>query len=800
MPNQPTQPSFDTLAATPTGAVVNASCVIFRGEHVSVVWVHGIPAFRWEHDDVAALRLFVAQALELDYAKPGQLARAINRSVRWVQRARDAYLEGGVDALVPHKRGPKGARLGKQREMAVERLRKQGLSLRHIARTVGTSHSTVRRTARRLGVEPPSPAPAAQSLLWESDAGSQGEARGDASEGPDEAAAVAQPDMSAISQADTAAAEQSSTAAAQSGDDRSDTVVQPSVRRDVPATLDSDPDNRAVDRMLAHLGELLDAAPLFKDRVGLSRVGVLLAIPLIVQSGVLDAARRVYGDIGPAFYGLRTSLMTLLFMALLRIKNPESLKCHNPAEIGWLLGLDRAPEMKTLRRKLLHLGDETEPTEAFLRELVQRRVAARQQALGFLYVDGHVRVYTGKADLPKAHVARMRISMPATQEVWVNDGDGAPLFFVTQDAHGQLVSELPRVLTEVRELVGPDRRVTVVFDRGGWSPDLFARMDAGGFDVLTYRKGKVEPLAASLFTTVEVPGSGGREHYELADTQVKVGTRRLVMRQVTRRTVGRRGNEHQTHIVTTRRDLSAAQVAWRMFERWRQENFFKYMRQQFAIDALVQYGVEDADPNRDVPNPAHKAATKALAAARAELRRLQAQYGDALAHNDENKRRTVRGLKIATGREIGVPLRAAEERVADLQAVRATLPKRVPISSVNGEVVQLARSRKQLSDGLKMLAYQLETDLVTMVTPHYKRAQDEGRRLVAAAMQSRGDIEVRGAELRVTLAPQASPHRTRAIAALCSALDATKTRFPGTNLRLRLRIEDSPDRDRSLSG
>ena len=83
---------------------------------------------------------------------------------------------------------------------------------------------------------------------------------------------------------------------------------------------------------------------------------VLLALPILLQSGVLAAARDVYGSIGPAFYGLRSCFLTLLFMALLRIKRPEGLKEHVPTELGRLVGLDRAPEVKTLRRKLEHLA------------------------------------------------------------------------------------------------------------------------------------------------------------------------------------------------------------------------------------------------------------------------------------------------------------------------------------------------------------------------------------------------------------------------------------------------------------
>ena len=97
---------------------------------------------------------------------------------------------------------------------------------------------------------------------------------------------------------------------------------------------------------------------------------MLLALPCLVESGLFRMSRKLYGDIGPAFYGLRTTLLTLLLMALLRIKRPEHLKEKDPAAFGSLLGLDRAPEVKTLRRRLTPL------CRAALRRAAGRRACA----------------------------------------------------------------------------------------------------------------------------------------------------------------------------------------------------------------------------------------------------------------------------------------------------------------------------------------------------------------------------------------------------------------------------------------
>ena len=105
-------------------------------------------------------------------------------------------------------------------------------------------------------------------------------------------------------------------------------------------------------------------------------------------------------------------------------------------------------------------------------------------------------------------------------------------------------------------------------------------------------------------------------------------------------------------------------------------------------------------------------------------------------------------------------------------------------------IVKLAPERKHLTNLIKMVAYQAESDLLRMVTPHYRRADDEGRTLIQAALASAADLEVTKRELRVRLAPQSSPHRTRAVAALCEELNHRKAVFPGSTLRLKYLIQD----------
>ncbi|MCP4259275.1 MAG: hypothetical protein GY774_17460, partial [Planctomycetes bacterium] len=191
-------------------------------------------------------------------------------------------------------------------------------------------------------------------------------------------------------------------------------------------------------------GKLVEATPDFCASEGVGHAGVLLALPVLARVGLLQAGKKAYGALHKGFYGLQSFLLTLSFMALLRIKTPEQLKRCHTGELGIVLGLDRAPEVKTLRRKLKEMGLRNKAGE-FLSFLAKRWADHDKDVIGFAYVDGHVRPYNGrKYKLPKTHVARRRLCMPATTDFWINDAKSEPLFFVTAEANASLLSMLEK--------------------------------------------------------------------------------------------------------------------------------------------------------------------------------------------------------------------------------------------------------------------------------------------------------------------------------------------------------------------
>lgn len=725
-----------------------------------------VPLYHFTRDDAVGRYLAMVDLVRHHglYANEVADAFAVHRAT--LHRMLRRFSEKGVRGLVPGK----GRRMPTKIKDAVARrlleLKKQGVSNPDAASRLGLSLRGVEHALRRLepktGFTRADPVDEQPTLPLE----------------PASPRVIA--DAPRVIAAGGTSPSASDNTPTESMSDESAQDREPS-RSIASPSVDVDPLNRQGDRLMARLGMLDDAAPLFAPGV-VPRGGVLLAVPVLIASGIFEVAPQVYGSIGPAFYGLRTSILAFLMMALLRIKRAENLKEVAPPELGRVLGLDRAPEMKTLRGKLAELAAQGKGLE-FMRLLAHIRAKKHANDLAYLYIDGHVRVYSGQEQLPKTYVMQRRLAMPATTDYWVNDQRGQPLLVITAEANEGLSTMLTPVLAEVRGVIG-DRRATVAFDRGGWSPKLFkALIKDGNWDILTYRKGSTRRVSRKSLRPHEATIDGRTVKYELTEKNVRISG--LKLRQIT--VLGK--HDHQTHIVTSKQGVPSIEIAYRMFERWRQENYFKYMGEEFALDALVENGVEQADPSRMVPNPARKAINKELEAAKAKVAELERDLGAAAFENEEGKRRTMRGFKIANGGAIGKPLRAARENVQAILERRKAIPTRVPVvQALEHPPVRLRTEAKRLSDAFKTVAYQAETALVDLVRAHYQRTEDEGRKLIASALKSAAELTVKDGELRVTLAAQSSPHRTSAIAALCEELNQREVCFPGSTLRLRYAV------------
>jgi hypothetical protein len=722
------------------------------GDHI-VLSVGSVPV---DHLDAGQRMALQAGLARLVYAGATTQAAVINAEVvprATFQRACRAYREGGEEAVRSRsRRGPKGPHKATPAvERRVLRLVGRGLPNGAIAATVQLNVSTVKEILGRHGIRR-------------------------------KVSRVEQQELPATREAVAT----TNDAAAVTEQQEEPKPVEPSgeLPTGLPPRGMTVEGARQFEFLSARMGWIEEQSVLFESARGVPFAGVLLALAVLPATGLLESVRTVVGRLRNGFYGVR-SLITLLFaMALLRIKRPERLKNYSPSALGRVLGIERAPEMKTVRGKVASLAAREEAMGRLLLDLARRHAERAKDALAFLYVDGHVRTYFGKRKLSKAHVTQMRLSMPATTEYWVNDAEGEPVLVVTVEGNRAMTRVLLDVLVEARKIIGPDAEPTVVFDRGGWSPALFRRIRQAGFHFLTYRKGHAPVYRRSTFQPLEVRKGG-----ELVVRPVRDGHTRLRGYGRCRCVAILRDDGKQTHILTSREPetMSTREVCERMSRRWQQENFFRYANENYALDALWTYEIIAGDGHRPVPNPARRKLERQIAATKAERTTLRAGIGGDFVGAEE-----VMDADTLISRNAANIVRVGEldKQLAQWQAERRAMATHVPLSSIHDpkDIVELARAPKLLLDAVKICAYHAETILVSHLAPHLNRAEDEARTVVAGAMNLAGDLEIRDSELHVTLEPSSAPRYTRAVAGLAASLDDLGLCFPGTSLRLRFHV------------
>jgi transposase-like protein len=736
------------LPLLPAGAAEIAPGVgLVAGDGGGLVIVHGLATFAWDAGDEAGRRLAAVQLVRLRAVSQARAAAAFGVDPVTIWRWDQALACGGVAGLVSSRRGPKGAsKLIPELAARIRELDAAGATLSEIAAATGVSTFSVRNALGRVA------------------------------SGGRPAAAGAAAGSGVLVAGD---------------DDAGQDAVVPVLPDPVP---------RDGERALARWGLLGEGAvPLFTPGARYPLAGLLLALPALEDTGLLQAAREIYGQLKDGFYGLAATLLTLVFLALAGEPRAEGATRVPPAALGRVLGLDRAPEVKTIRRKLGELAAAGKAADLVM-ALARRHTAARPDTLGFLYVDGHARVYYGTRTVQKTHVARLKFPAPATMETWVTGQDGDPVFMIVAEPSDSLAGELRRLLPDLRRIVGEGRRVTVCFDRGGWSPALFADITAAGFDLLTWRKGPAPDLPAEVFTTAACTDDRGRAHeYDLADSTAELGIsegprkgQTVTLRQITRRVPARGGGTRQIHALTSRTDLPAGEVCWRLTARWREENYFRYARTRFALDALDSYAAAPDDPDRMVPNPAKKTAAARVRQAEAAAQAAEAARDAALLQLRSPAPGQASYLTNQVINALAAPVEASRRELEEADTAAASTPARIPLGTLAPDMVRLEAEVKQITHAIRMAAYNAETALARALDGHYARTGDEAYALIREALTASGDICPGNGQLLIRLDPLTAPRRTQALAALCDQLTAVGACYPGTDLVLRYEVKSHP--------
>jgi len=559
---------------------------------------------------------------------------------------------------------------------------------------------------------------------------------------------------------------------------------------------------RSLERVAAAMGMLASAPIEFQTASDVPQGGVLLALPALLAQGLLRYSSQMY-QLPAGFYGLDSIFLLLGLMALARIRSLEQLRYEAPGEWGKLLGLDRIPEVRTLRAKVKLLCQDLGKAMQWNAQLAKEWMARQNDTDLYFYCDGHVRVYHGEQTaLPRHYVARERLCLRATTDYWVNAMDGQPFLYVNKEVDPGLLATLKAEVIpwlessvpkspELEKRLGEDPRApwfTIVFDREGYSPEFFQQMLEKRIAVLTYHKFPKQDWPSGEFTSHTIELAGGETvTMKLAERGTQLSNK-LWVREIRKLTE----QGHQTALLSTNFQAPTIALGVSLFARWSQENFFRYMREHYGLDRLVEYGTESVPETILVVNPKWRKLDSQVRSKTSQRYRLTAQFG-AVALSEEPTDSEVHQYERQKG-QWQEQIHNLDLEMDTLKRQRKQTPHHIPVKDLPEEdrFTRLRTERKHFVDTLKMIAYRAETSLASLLREHLARS-DDARALLRQIFNNEVDLVPDSAAhtLTVRLHHLTQAAHDKAIAQLCIVLNETRTVFPATNLTLIFEIGSS---------
>jgi len=734
------------LPIFPEGMTELSATLAFQRKEGWVYYVHGMaPVFQHEAKDVAAFRLFTSQLVVQGVVREADIVRVFGVPRITVMRAVKLYREQGPKGFFK-ERGVRSAGVLKgETHQQAQALLDAGKSVPEVGRELNLLPNTLHKAIR-------------QGRLHRAERGAA----------PAEVAASSKSERGEI---DSAAAMGYAT-------------------------------TRSEERVAAAMGMMSSAPARFEAAQDVPQGGVLLALPSLLANGLLRHSGEYVLPNG--FYGMVSIFLLLAFTALARIKSIEQLRYVAPGEWGHLLGLDRIPEVRTLREKLELLCRKAGRAIQWNTLLAKEWMAASgpESDLVF-YVDGHVRVYSGDlTELPRHYVARERLCLRATTDYWINAMDGQPFFFVNKEVDPGLLATLRADLVPFLEAHAPlseqlrqrlkedprQHRFTLVFDREGYSPDFFAEMKAKRIAVLSYHKFPGEDWPREEFAERAVRLAGGANvQMLLAERMVQLAGK-VEARELRKLTEG----GHQTSIVSTDFKTDVTALAAAMFARWSQENFYKYMRQHYNLDRLAEYGTEDIPDHVQTVNPAWRRLDGEIRGKNGKRTRLLAEFGELSLQGDLSEPEVSRYEHNKGQKKEAIDY--LTEEIETLKRNRKDTPHHLPVQQLpeTERFSRLLAERKHFVDTIKMISYRAETSMASILRQKLARPDDARillRQIYQTEVDLAPDLEEKTLTIRIHHLTQAA--HDQALRYLCQELNATNTLFPDTDLRLIYQVGSS---------
>jgi hypothetical protein len=244
---------------------------------------------------------------------------------------------------------------------------------------------------------------------------------------------------------------------------------------------------------------------------------------------------------------------------------------------------------------------------------------------------------------------------------------------------------------------------------------------------------------------------------------------------------------HQTAIITTHPTLSAEKTGAKMFVRWTQENFFKYVMENFDFDRMIQYGTEPVDQKLLIPNPQYNKLTYDIKKEREKKSRVEAILFKEINKNGQPGIEEMKNILTKNVASVQL-LEEYNRQLTSLLKTRKGVPARIAVEQMSKEkrYNKLIQESKKLKNAIVMIDYRAESALYNILSEFYKGAKKNGRQILQEIFTSDADMipDYQNQILTVRLHSLSTPRANRTANKLCDFLNQTETLFPSTNMRL----------------
>jgi len=406
------------------------------------------------------------------------------------------------------------------------------------------------------------------------------------------------------------------------------------------------------------------------------------------------------------------------------------------------------------------------------------------------YFDPHTKHYTGRQHVLKGWCARIRWADKVLHSDFFHTAAGDPVYLECADNYQDMRERFAALLPRFRqELSLPaDAVVTCIIDRGIYSHEVFAcAIEAPDYHLITweknYRPGQWDPQKRSGQYVLERTRNHAQDkrvyHFEYIDQN---WAKNPQMRQLIVRATNPRGRTVEVSLLTDDRLRLAAPIIHLMFNRWTQENDFKYLDQHFGINEITSYAsvayerLKDQVEQKLIKSGAYKALDQQAAQLKSQLSKLLlAQHQ----HPRKSARRTER-------------IAALSQQLAQVHKDQAHTGKEVSRLEVliQQQMVRLDTRNKRLMDSLKLIARNAFYRALQPFKTAYNNYRDD-HELFRNLTQADGILVESAEQVEVYLLPTVNypPKLEKIVSGLLAEINATEPPMPdGSGRRLRFHL------------